>query len=82
MEFRNSKINQAGVGAGSHGILKSGGTLILDQSKIVLGNTAAFDVSAAAAQNIKNMSSYTNSATKDADITELIEGVVRSSDVE
>jgi len=83
-EFSNSKLNQLGVGAGSHGFLKSGGTLILDHSKTILGNTSAFDVSAAAAQSVKVMSSYTNSTTKDAQITELIDagGMTRSSDVQ
>lgn len=57
---------------------------MLKHSSIVLGDTARSDVAAGAAQDVKVMSSYTNSATKDGDVTELIDagGMTRSSDVE
>ena len=83
LELINSRLENKSAGASAHGILiTDAATVILNQSRIVLGNTAAFDVSAPSNRNIKVMNSYTNSAVKDAQITEQIDAMKRDANVE
>lgn len=67
--------------AAGHCIIKSGGTLKLNDVTMITTNASAFEVSGTGAQDVYAKKAYTNALTQDSDVTYIIENPLRDSNL-
>jgi hypothetical protein len=68
--YINNRIKNLKNNSASHAVLKSGGTMILDNAKLIVTHASANSISAATAQNVVVMSGYSNVGA-DVDVTQI-----------
>lgn len=82
LRLSNCRVKNLDNNAASHGITKTGGTLILDNAKIVTTHAASESLNATGAQDIKVYSGYANKAITPVFFTNLITGTTFIVDAE
>jgi len=82
IDIINSKIYNEVNSANSHCIEKGGGKLVLDGVTMIKTHASAEDVYAATSQNVVVYDARTNCLSKNANVTELVDIILRDSNVE
>lgn len=82
LRLSNCRVKNLDNNAASHGVTKTGGTLILDNVKVVTTHAASESLNTTGAQDIKVYSGYANKAITPVFFTNLIAGTTFIVDAE